>query len=93
MIIQRVTGSKSCRSYRAMAIDPKSIAAITLLDPIEFDGKNGCTITFHNPVCVGIDENQNPIMERVIIADGKITYLAKDAGLDPDDELMDRDAT
>lgn len=93
MIIQKVTGNKSCRTYRAIAIDPKSISAISLLDPMGFDGQYACTITFHESICVGVDENKQPIMERVLIADGKITTLAKEAGLDPDDELWDQDNT
>lgn len=91
MVIQIAEGNITHCSFRAMAIDPSIIASITLLDPMESNGHHASMITFKQEVCVGLSEDNTPLMAKVVKVEENISDLAEDAGLDPENKLMKSD--
>lgn len=90
MIVSIMTTHEARRSYRALAITPDLIASIIPLDLRDTDTEHACLISLKQPVAVDLDKDGKPDMRDVLVVLEDISDLAKDAGLDPDNELQPR---
>jgi len=88
MIVSLMTGNKSHRSYRAIALSPDIIASITLLDPVEMDGEHSCLVSLKQSIATGLQEDGKPEVQNVFVVSGNIHEIATAAGLDPENELL-----
>jgi len=87
MIVSLMTGTKTHRTFRTIAIQPDVVAAVTLLDPMEIDGESACILTLKQPVAVGLTKDKKPDMQSVFIVADNVYEVATMAGLhDPEQQ-------